>query len=520
MDFPVVDEKSDEEDFPGLPSDDDEDDSAVAAPRSSLDNVFDKSTSEEFQSTKRKVEGTANGTAGHATCGLELDMQSLNAYARASLACLSRQIEPNHHMPRGKRTRRNAIHVSERAVIDDVAGSMSSDLELTTSARRASSAVTASNPFVAPVAERRPTRLRLLLLYFDLNDTILISDSIAGTEIGVVINKALSRKAFLRRDTVCPGQTPLWHNGMDFETASKRQAELNLEVGRGESVDSADPLPFAVPLLSESELDADKYINCWDARTSNRALPVRLSTFTHAENPGHIYRAEFERLMDKLEWHFDAPPDVKARFTDASGRYHFVLPGFFRSLCLLARRALDSQEAVFNNEAHDATAQPFDFRPIFRTYGTDLVKVVSILNDFAAGKHPGFQPRESPTLPNSTYRRCSLSSSELRRFHIDPADAAWYCHRGGVAPTDRRQGRSGPRDPSALNPVLRLYPKICDQNAPPPTTDALVTVAGDAEIFSLLCGAGYPSHIRLQPLGIRDDYFAWHAMRYSSMVRQ
>ena len=470
------------EEFPSIPSDDDsaegeaEGDGAMVENQREGDRRSVDSSLPQERNSKRKVDSAENRL-----CDLDLDSSRLNAYARASLAFLQAS-NPRFQqlMPKGKRTRRNAIHVSEAEIMDGVTSSVANDLHVSDTgssscnegvsggasaessaiqeaaesncnlhAATSSAALSLSSKAAAAQSQlpgaARPNLL-LAILYFDLNETILVSDKAGGGDIAKCINKALSRAAHVQRSAIEPGtSTVRWHNGLSFEEAAIAQKHLDadscaVDVNTEEekSDDTSDLLDgdggpsapqFVVPLLDHSQLDPSSHISCWDAREADDNFPISLSRFTEPGVAGHIYRSEFERLRDKLRWHFECPRDVARIFTDPSGLYHFVLPSFFHSMC---RLAADARSACQPGETTTGSRIAFNFRPVFRTFGTDLPKVVAVLNAFAQGQHPGFFPSDAPDpLPNSTYRRCALTAAELRRFFFTggASATAWYCHR-------------------------------------------------------------------------------------------
>eukprot|EP00441_Pelagodinium_beii_P041701 CAMPEP_0197626722 /NCGR_PEP_ID=MMETSP1338-20131121/5556_1 /TAXON_ID=43686 ORGANISM="Pelagodinium beii, Strain RCC1491" /NCGR_SAMPLE_ID=MMETSP1338 /ASSEMBLY_ACC=CAM_ASM_000754 /LENGTH=386 /DNA_ID=CAMNT_0043197277 /DNA_START=50 /DNA_END=1210 /DNA_ORIENTATION=- len=202
-------------------------------------------------------------------------------------------------------------------------------------------------------------RAQKLVLHFDVNETIMVGDPVAGLSFAESLNNIIAKAAYVSRT----GTT--WHDG----------SPLNLLQRPAGS--QCPPLitDFAVP---------NDYRRCFEQFRRDASWPS--SRFTEEGAPGAVYRPLYQELLKKLQWNHGESQVF------APHGYHFLLPAFFRTLVELSR-------------------QGRDFSVVIRTFGTDLPEVAKCLEAFAAGQHPEFQSTEET---RDALCKFSLSQADAR----------------------------------------------------------------------------------------------------------
>ncbi|XP_056588427.1 uncharacterized protein si:dkey-32e6.3 isoform X1 [Triplophysa dalaica] len=117
--------------------------------------------------------------------------------------------------------------------------------------------------------------------------------------------------------------------------------------------------------------------------------------------PGRRFRKVLEEHLELLRWPPDLPEDKELSVKGEDGKlYHWILPSFFQML-------------------HDLTSEGVEFSVVFRTFGSDLPRVLSTVRRAVEdGSHPLF-----PDLPALKLRvnvtagriRCSNKGAVLSR---------------------------------------------------------------------------------------------------------
>lgn len=126
----------------------------------------------------------------------------------------------------------------------------------------------------------------------------------------------------------------------------------------------------------------------------------RVAGFTTI-GPGRRFRKVLEEHLELLRWPPDLPEDKELSVKGEDGKlYHWILPSFFQML-------------------HDLTSEGLEFSVVFRTFGTDLPRVLTAVRRAVEdGTHPLF-----PDLPALKLRvnvtagriRCSNKGAVLTR---------------------------------------------------------------------------------------------------------
>ncbi|KAL3136782.1 hypothetical protein ABBQ38_005496 [Trebouxia sp. C0009 RCD-2024] len=181
-----------------------------------------------------------------------------------------------------------------------------------------------------------------LVLHFDINKTIIMTDKAQGSGLDQMINMLLSECAWGRLE---PG--PLW-----------------VPVGRlATDRPASDPQLMSYRIFLDSFLLPIKVGKGAALEALNTAIKAERQklkrVFTEAGQPGDMFRGVFEKLREKL---MRAP---------TTGCQHRILPSFFELL-----KHLQSQGR--------------DFTIVFRSFGDDISEVVEEMNAFATGQHPSY----------------------------------------------------------------------------------------------------------------------------------
>ncbi|EIE23647.1 hypothetical protein COCSUDRAFT_66025 [Coccomyxa subellipsoidea C-169] len=200
-----------------------------------------------------------------------------------------------------------------------------------------------------------------LILHFDINKTVLMSDKAQDASTDHMVNMLLSECAWGRLE---PG--PKW---VPVGRLATDRPSNDPQLMTYRSYLDSFLLPFRVGSSPESE------------RYNSRAKHMRQShkrKFTEPREPGEMFRRArsprgvYEQLKAALalpcESREAAGSSDKGQYLFSEGARH-ILPSFFNLLKHLQ-------------------AQKRDFSIIFRTFGADIIEVVDEMNLFATGQHP------------------------------------------------------------------------------------------------------------------------------------
>lgn len=111
----------------------------------------------------------------------------------------------------------------------------------------------------------------------------------------------------------------------------------------------------------------------------------RVTGFT-TTGPGRRFRTVLEEHLKLLQWPSDLPADKELSVKAEDGRlYHWILPSFFQLL-------------------YDLTSQEIEFSVLFRTFGTDLPRLLNVVHRVLKQRcHPLF-----PDLPDLKVDRSEI----------------------------------------------------------------------------------------------------------------
>ncbi|BDA47562.1 hypothetical protein COCOBI_10-4100 [Coccomyxa sp. Obi] len=194
-----------------------------------------------------------------------------------------------------------------------------------------------------------------LILHFDINKTVLMSDKAQGANTDHMVNVLLSECAWGRLE---PG--PKWVPVGRLAT-DRPSNDPQLMTYRS-YLDS-----FLLPFRIGSDPEAQRYNS--HAKHERQSYKRK---FTEPGQPGEMFRGVYTQLREALalpcETKGAVESDSKSQYLFGGGARH-ILPSFFNLL----------------KHLH---AQKRDFSIIFRTFGADIMEVVDEMNMFATGQHP------------------------------------------------------------------------------------------------------------------------------------
>eukprot|EP00808_Paulinella_micropora_P013273 g20465.t1 len=214
-----------------------------------------------------------------------------------------------------------------------------------------------------------------LLLHFDINKTIVISDSASGCTLPMMLNSLLSECVWGRVNT----QAKTW------EVLSKRPSPLpplplspagsEQRPQKRHKTEAADTAGCEQVMSYGRFLETVAYPYGDDQAANEKIKAHRQAikrSFTSAGKPGAAFERDCEQLLKKLRLpeHVAQAPTQDLPQELRNGN-HFILPSFFRLLEHLKE-------------------EKRDFTIIFRTFGEDAEEVAKELNLYCEGKHPVF----------------------------------------------------------------------------------------------------------------------------------
>lgn len=199
----------------------------------------------------------------------------------------------------------------------------------------------------ALAARSLPTKKPHLVLNFDVNQTVIMLDSIAGAKETHCCNEVLANHSWGR---IHEGQWELVHPEPALQCPDP--SLKNYE----EFVVSTNPMP-------EDKKDRDAVQKVREARRKMKR------SFTDAGQPGQSLKPVHQQMVDALRLPAGISGTPEAQAAGLEGSSVFLLPCFIHVLIELKR-------------------QGRSFTLLFRTYGLDLAKVQKELNALCEGKHP------------------------------------------------------------------------------------------------------------------------------------
>lgn len=334
-----------------------------------------------------------------------------------------------------------------------------------------------------------------LFLHFDINETILLGDDAGGDSRHESTQKMLAKSAFCRK--------PSPSSSVSLSTPT-----IETESLAWEKTQQVKPTHWWDGQEMGREISIPPLYTGWKwpehcCPYYRTAYKRHSKSFTEDGNHGQIYAPLLEACEASLLSSSSSNYSIPSRSSrDAGGLSskgkqdckNTILPAFYETL----RHLIESYEnnEKIRNHSDKKESQPPPFTVVFRTFGSDLTEIASVVTAFAKGEHPDYPDIDFPPLCLSNDRLYQgrwrvISNANHNLDNDDTAKAA----------------------PPEVKVVYQLW-----------TSDETQLIAsGDAEILELLSGktkisqdeSSSSSPTKFAIFGIRDDYDFWKANQYS-----
>jgi len=303
-------------------------------------------------------------------------------------------------------------------------------------------------------------------LHFDINETVLLGDDAGGDSRHESTQKMLAKSAFCR---IPESSTLSWEKTQELKPTHWWDGQ---EIGKETSI----------PPLYTGWKWPEKC--CPYYRTAYKRYA---KSFTESGNHGQIYKP----VLEACEALLPSKNGILSRncrdadglsLSDDKNRHNIILPAFYETLCHLIESYQKTSE---NKESENSKTPPFTV--VFRTFGSDLPEIASVVTAFAQGNHPDYPDINFPPmcLPEDRLYQGRWKVVESIDDNVGDDDEA----KSGTAKEKF---------------VYQLW-----------TSDETQLVAsGDDEILELLSGSKDESSAPFSIFGIRDDYPSWKAHKF------
>ncbi|CAH0489917.1 unnamed protein product [Peronospora farinosa] len=192
-----------------------------------------------------------------------------------------------------------------------------------------------------------------LLLYFDVNKTVIMHDPVQGKTLPHILNDLLTERA-------------LGHIDKESQRVWSWNGERVLDKIRESGDDNC--VSYGHFLRAQFPISGDPKV----AENNKHKRKMLRQKFTVVGNPGQGLITEYDSLLQHLLLPSTAASEAQLEEVGLSeSPYCFIVPAFFRLLQYLQKREVS-------------------FNLIFRTFGDDLHSVAKEFNSFCEGRHPFF----------------------------------------------------------------------------------------------------------------------------------
>ena len=321
-------------------------------------------------------------------------------------------------------------------------------------------AAAAATAATTPMIPMIPTHL---FLHFDINETILLGDDAGGDSRHESTQKMLAKSSFCRMPDMV-------NNDNDNDNDN----------GDGEGDDDNDDDEHEQNQRRRWENTQQlKPTHWWDGQEIGKEQHIP-SLYTGWKWPADCcpyYRTAYKNQAKSfVDNHPVYLPILEACETAISvkGKGELsptkqdhkdtILPAFYETLSHL----IDTSSSPSSIENDTGTSKKPPFTVIFRTFGSDLAEIASVVTTFAKGKHPGYPSINFPPLCLSEDR---LFQGRWKVIHDDKSNT--------------------------MKPIYQLW-KYHDESQ--------LVASGDAEILDLFKEGSV--------FGIRDDYNYWKSNQW------
>ncbi|KAL4159398.1 hypothetical protein PRNP1_005158 [Phytophthora ramorum] len=255
------------------------------------------------------------------------------------------------------------------------------------------------------------SKCRSVVLHFDLNRTVLMSDAAGGRTMENTVDYLLSECSWGYVNPQRPSEWICVSDASSIEPPITATDQSNELISYKQFVDDAHPYQ-SLATAQGSNIDQVKAVN----KAAKKKRTALQSAFTGGENaPGRRVRGSFDEVMHKL--HFPAGTQreaakqlaatmPKSRLQEAwsDGKY-YLLPSFLQFLSYLA--------------SPEVTQKGVEVKLVFRTFGDDIVEVARELEFLVDGRHPvGL-----PALPEQFRLNLEPDARRVGTFYRDGFEA-------------------------------------------------------------------------------------------------
>ncbi|KAG6958134.1 hypothetical protein JG687_00009580 [Phytophthora cactorum] len=254
------------------------------------------------------------------------------------------------------------------------------------------------------------SKRRSVVLHFDLNRTVLMSDAAGGRTMENTVDYLLSECSW---GYVNPNRPSEWICVSGASSIEPPAAETNGHklITYKQFVDDAHPYQ-SLAAAQGRDIDQIKAVN----KAAKKKRTALQSAFTGGEDaPGRRVRDSFKEVMEKLHFPMGEQREAakqlaatmpKSRLQEAwsEGRY-YLLPSFLQFLSYLSSPKVTEKE--------------MDVKLVFRTFGDDIVEVARELDLLVDGQHPvGL-----PALPERFRLKLEPTARRIGTFYRDGFEA-------------------------------------------------------------------------------------------------
>ncbi|RLN50709.1 hypothetical protein BBJ29_005135 [Phytophthora kernoviae] len=243
-----------------------------------------------------------------------------------------------------------------------------------------------------------------VVLHFDLNRTVLMSDAAGGRTMENTVDYLLSECTW---GYVHPERPSEWICVSTASSIVPPTAENGLKlIPYKQFVDDAHPYQ-SLAIASGTDIDEIKKVN----KAAKKKRTALQSAFTGGDDaPGRRVRGSFDEVMQKLHFPEEEQREAakqlaatmpQSRLQEAwsEGKY-YLLPSFLQFLSHLASPKIEKE---------------LDVKLVFRTFGDDIVEVARELDFLVDGQHPvGL-----PALPERFRLNLEPSARRVGTFYRD-----------------------------------------------------------------------------------------------------
>ncbi|CAH0489049.1 unnamed protein product [Peronospora farinosa] len=255
------------------------------------------------------------------------------------------------------------------------------------------------------------TKRRNVVLHFDLNRTILMSDAAGGRTMENTVNYLLSECTWGYVNPLAPFEWVCVSDTSSIEPPVTNNTNGLSLISYKKYVDNAYPYQN-IATAKDSDIDQIKTVN----KVAKQKRTALQSAFTCGDNaPGFRVRQSFQDVMEKLHFPHGKQREAakqlastmpKSRLHEAwsQGRY-YLLPSFLQFLSYLTSSKVMQKE--------------LNVKLVFRTFGDDIVEVARELDLLVDGHHPiGL-----PALPDHFRLKIEPSARCIATFYRDGLEA-------------------------------------------------------------------------------------------------